>query len=295
MGSAVEFSGVGVHSGQISNMKVIPSQERSGIVFKRTDIKGKDPFIKLSPESVVDPTLCTRIVNKNGISVATIEHLLAAFRISSITNALVEIDSPEVPIMDGSAIEFVSAFKRSGIVHQEALVPSIVITKPIDVSSKNGKISILPSSDCEISVKLDYEWINPVIGENNSYSFSFEDDLSDVARARTFGWIADYEKVVALGLAKGTSEANTIVILEDNSIKNADGLRNPKELVMHKCLDLIGDISFAGFDIIGKIECINPSHALNNLLMKKLIHEINSHELITQETSVQFERILNFA
>ena len=294
LGSAVKFSGIGVHSGQPSNMKVIPSRERTGIIFKRVDIKNKDPYIKLSPESVVEPTLCTRVINKSGVFVATIEHLLAALRICGITNALIEIDSHEVPIMDGSAIEFVKAFKKAGIVSQNAFVPAIVVTEPLSVSSKNGVISILPSANSEISVKLDYERINPVIGQNNSYSFSFDDDLKDLANARTFGWIADYEKVVAMGLAKGTSEENTVVILEDNSIKNAEGLRNPKELVMHKCLDLIGDISVIGFDIIGKIEGINTSHSLNNVLMRKLLKEISQHEVITSEPSGSFGN-LHFA
>lgn len=295
LGSAVEFSGIGIHSGLPSNMKVSPSQEKSGIVFKRVDIEGKDPFIKLSPESVVDPTLCTRVVNKSGVFVATVEHLLAALRICGITNALIEIDSHEVPIMDGSAIEFVKAFKEVGIIHQNAFVPTVVVTEPISVSSKNGKISILPSEISEISVKLDYDRINPVIGENNSYSFSFDDDLNEVASARTFGWIADYEKVVAMGLAKGTSEKNTVVILENNSIKNAEGLRNPKELVMHKCLDLIGDISVIGFDIVGKIEGVNTSHSLNNLLMRKLLKEIAKHEFIVSESSGNFNNFMNFA
>ena len=289
----VKISGVGIHSGLPVHMTVKPSK-KSGIFFKRVDIKNKDPYIKLSPESVVEPTLCTRVINKSGVFVATIEHLLAALRICGITNALIEIDSHEVPIMDGSAIEFVKAFKKAGIVSQNAFVPAIVVTEPLSVSSKNGVISILPSANSEISVKLDYERINPVIGQNNSYSFSFDDDLKDLANARTFGWIADYEKVVAMGLAKGTSEENTVVILEDNSIKNAEGLRNPKELVMHKCLDLIGDISVIGFDIIGKIEGINTSHSLNNVLMRKLLKEISQHEVITSEPSGSFGN-LHFA
>ena len=295
LGSAAEFSGIGVHSGLPSNMKVFPSQEKSGIVFKRIDIKDKDPFIKLSPESVVDPTLCTRVVNRDGIFVATVEHLLAALRICGITSALIEIDSHEVPIMDGSAIEFVGAFKKVGIIHQNAFVPAIVITEPVSVSSKNGRISIIPSEVSEISVKLDYDRINPVIGDNNSYLFSFDDDLNEVASARTFGWIADYEKVVAMGLAKGTSEKNTVVILEDNSIKNAEGLRNPKELVMHKCLDLIGDISVIVFDIIGKIEGFNTSHSLNNLLMRKLLQEISKHEEVDEQYSENFSKIFSVA
>lgn len=294
LNSSVEFSGIGVHSGLPSNMTISPS-DGTGILFKRTDIKDKSSAIKLSAESVVDPTLCTRVTNKAGVSVAVIEHLLAAFRICGITDAIIEIDSPEVPIMDGSAIEFVNAFKQAGIVRLGSTVQAIVITEPVMVSSKNGMISITPSDECEISIRLDYDRIKPVIGQNNSYSFSLSDNLTELAAARTFGWIADYEKVVAMGLAKGTSEDNTIVIMNDNSIKNKEGLRNPKEIVMHKCLDLLGDISVIGYDIIGKIEGLNTSHALNNLLMRKLLSEISKHEVIRSNASKNFLGIPNFA
>lgn len=294
LNSSVEFSGIGVHSGLPSNMTISPS-DGTGILFKRTDIKDKSSVIKLSAESVVDPTLCTRVTNKAGVSVAVIEHLLAAFRICGITDAIIEIDSPEVPIMDGSAIEFVKAFKQAGIVRLGSTVQAIVITEPVMVSSKNGMISITPSDECEISIRLDYDRIKPVIGQNNSYSFSLSDNLTELAAARTFGWIADYEKVVAMGLAKGTSEDNTIVIMNDNSIKNKGGLRNPKEIVMHKCLDLLGDISVIGYDIIGKIEGLNTSHALNNLLMRKLLSEISKHEVIRSNASKNFVGIPNFA
>lgn len=292
---AVEFSGIGVHSGKSVVMKVFPAFENSGIVFKRTDVLNKNSLIKLSPDSVVDPTLCTRVVNENGVSVAVIEHLLAAFRICGITNALIELNSQEVPIMDGSAIEFVKAFRRSGIVYQDAFVPAIVISKPIIAKSQNGEISISPSENCEISVKISYDRINPVIGENNSYSFNFDDNLNELSSSRTFGWIEDYDKVRAMGLAQGSSEENTIAILSDNTIKNVEGLRNPNELVMHKCLDLIGDISVIGYDIIGKMNGFNTSHSLNNVLMRKLLKEISNHKVIRSDFAENFERVLNFA
>ena len=295
LSTAVEFSGIGVHSGKSVVMKVFPASENYGIVFKRTDILDKNQFIKLSPDSVVDPTLCTRVVNKDGVSVAVIEHLLAAFRICGITNALIELNSQEVPIMDGSAIEFVKEFKKSGIVHQDAFVPAIVISKPIVVKSQNGMISIFPADSCDISIKISYDRINPIIGDNNSYSFNFDDNLSDLTSSRTFGWVEDCEKVRAMGLAQGSSEENTIAILPDNTIKNIGGLRNSSELVMHKCLDLIGDISVIGYDIIGKMEGFNTSHSLNNVLMRKLLKEISLHKVINSELSENFERVLNFA
>lgn len=293
--SPVEFHGIGIHSGENTNMVILPSEVNSGIVFERTDIKNKDPFIKLSPNSIIDPTLCTRVVNKSGVFVAVIEHLLAALRICGITNALVKIDSHEVPIMDGSSLDFVKGFRKSGIIHQNAFVPAIVINQTIFEESNNGKISITPSNNPSINVKISYDRINPVIKNNNEYTFSFKDNLNDLIRSRTFGWIEDYEKVRNMGLAKGTSEKNTIAILPDNTINNSEGLRNPKELVMHKCLDLIGDISVIGYDIIGNINGFNTSHALNNKLMRKLMTEISSHEVITAQEEMCCNGILNFA
>lgn len=293
--SPVKFHGIGVHSGEVTNMTISPSEKGSGIVFERTDVKNKDSVIKLSPTSVVDPTLCTRVVNRSGVSVAVVEHLLAAFRICGITNALVQLDSHEVPIMDGSARDFVGSFKKVGIVPQEALVPAIVITHTISEESKSGKITINPSNNSSISVRLSYDRINLVIKDNNNYSFTFDDNLNDLASSRTFGWIEDYDKVRSMGLAKGTSEENTVVILPNNSIKNESGLRNPKEIVMHKCLDLVGDISVIGYDIIGEITGINTSHALNNKLMRKLLSEISSHQVFTEKTSADFNTVLNFA
>lgn len=295
LNSVVEFHGIGVHSGENVNMQIYPSKINSGIVFERTDIKDKDPFIKLSPTSVIDPTLCTRVINKKGVFVAVVEHLLAAFRICGITNALVKINSHEVPIMDGSALDFVKKFKKAGIIHQDAFVPAIVINHSISEESQNGKISITPSSNTSIHVKISYDRINPVIGDNNSYAFNFDDNLNDLVSSRTFGWVEDYEKVRNMGLAKGTSEENTIAILPNNTIKNAGGIRNPRELVMHKCLDLIGDISVIGYDIIGNIDGFNTSHALNNKLMRKLLSEISSHKVITEQASVSFNRVLSFA
>ena len=282
----VEFTGVGVHSGRQTKIRVLPATEGNGIVFKRTDIKSNRAIVKLSPEAVVDPTLCTRVVNKDGISVAVVEHLLAAFRICEITNAVVEVDTDEIPIMDGSALEFVKSFKKVGIVCQDAYVPAIIITEPVSVSYQATNITISPADECSVSLTLSYDRINPVIGNNNSYSFSLNENLTKLASARTFGWVADYEKVRAMGLAKGTSEENTIAIATDNTILNKGGLRNPRELVMHKCLDLLGDISVIGFDIIGKIEGMNTSHATNNMLMRKLMSELNKHDVVYSESNI---------
>ena len=280
----VSFSGIGVHSCVATNVDIYPAKSGTGIVFKRIDVLDKENIVKLSPESVVEPTLCTRCVNKNGISIAVIEHLLAAFRICGITNAIVEVNSEEIPIMDGSAIEFVNQFKNVGIVTQEAKVPAIVISEPVSVSYNNASISIIPDDECKISVTLSYDRINPVLNGNNKYSFKLNGNLTELAMSRTFGWLSDYDKIRQMGLGKGSSEENTIVIDNDNTILNKGGLRNPLELVMHKCLDLIGDISVIGYDIIGSIKGINTSHMINNLLMRKLLKELDKHNVIEENS-----------
>ncbi|MDR3030922.1 MAG: UDP-3-O-acyl-N-acetylglucosamine deacetylase [Holosporales bacterium] len=287
--SAVEFSGIGVHSGSQVKMKVLPAQKETGILFKRTDVFDKHPFIKLSPNSVVNPVLCTRIANKDGISVAVIEHLLAAFRIAGITNALVEIDFEEVPIMDGSAKVFFDEFRKTGLLVQDSFVPAIVIESPVSTHSKDGHISITPSDAPKINVKLSYDRINPVVKDNNCYAFNLSNGLSNLAKARTFGWLEDFEKIKSLGLGHGASEENTVIIMPDNSIKNE--LRDEKELVMHKCLDLLGDISVIGYDIIGEINGVNTSHALNNMLMRKLLSEIKLHRVISGNNEAKYSNI----
>ncbi|MDR0640242.1 MAG: UDP-3-O-acyl-N-acetylglucosamine deacetylase [Holosporales bacterium] len=305
VGKVVSFSGIGVHSGQNSEIRVMPAPENLGVIFKRTDVTDKNPFISLSPDSVVDPVYCTRIRNKDDVTVAVVEHLLAAFRLTGITNALVEIDAGEVPIMDGSASVFVEEINRAGIVRQNYVIPMIVIKKPVVVESQNGRISIKPSKRSRIKAKLDYDRINPVIGDNGSCEIDMDTlaerpDSSEsrlLAMSRTFGWVEDQRKVQNLGLGLGASEANTVGIMGDHSILNEMGLRHHKELVMHKCLDLIGDLFILGCDIMGDMECLNPSHQLNNQLMKKVIQGIGEHEVFSWETrqKVTSNQVYRFA
>ncbi|MDR1289249.1 MAG: UDP-3-O-acyl-N-acetylglucosamine deacetylase [Holosporales bacterium] len=282
VGAAVSFEGIGVHGGNRASIRILPAPDNLGVVFKRTDISGKNPYISLSPEAVVSPDLCTRITNNDGITISVIEHLLAAFRITGITNALVEVDSDEIPIMDGSAKEFVDGIKEVGTIRQRPSVPAILIKKDVVVECQTGRIIIRPARKYHVAVKLDYARINPVIGKYNRYSFDSEDDLIELSRARTFGWSEDWEVVRSRGFGLGASEENTVGIGPGNEILNTGGLRYPTELAAHKCLDLLGDLFILGCDIIGKIECLNPSHALNNALLKTLMLELEDHELIME-------------
>ncbi|MDR1476152.1 MAG: UDP-3-O-acyl-N-acetylglucosamine deacetylase [Holosporales bacterium] len=279
IGAIALFSGVGVHGGNKSTIKILPAPENLGIVFKRIDIVDKNPYISLSPESVVECNLCTCIANNDGVTVSVVEHLLAAFRITGITNALIEVNSDEIPIMDGSAIEFVNEIKKIGIVRQRPFVQGIVIKKEVVAEFQGGKIAIYPSKKCNVTVNLNYDRINPIVGKYNKYMFDMSGDLSELACARTFGWVEDQELIRSRGFGLGASEKNTIGIGPGGTILNTGGLRNQAEFVMHKSLDLLGDLFVLGCDIIGRIECLNPSHALNNLLLKTLMMEIENHEM----------------
>jgi UDP-3-O-[3-hydroxymyristoyl] N-acetylglucosamine deacetylase len=301
----VSLQGIGVHSGKSASIRIMPAPASLGVIFKRTDVTDKNPFISLSPDSVVDPIYCTRVTNKDGVTVSVIEHLLAAFRLTGITNALVEINSDEVPIMDGSASVFMNEINVAGVVTQNCLVPTIIIKKIVIAESQNGKITLSPSKRSRIKVKLDYDRINPVIGANNSYEIDMDtisknpesSDIRHLAASRTFGWAEDLERIQGQGIGLGASEENTIGILVDNSIMNDGGLRYTNELVMHKCLDVLGDMFILGCDVMGDIECTNPSHSLNNQLLRKLLQNISEQEVFVEQqfSTIPDTKIYKFA
>jgi UDP-3-O-[3-hydroxymyristoyl] N-acetylglucosamine deacetylase len=278
----VEFSGIGVHTGLPSTIKIHPAKENFGILFKRVDVEDRNNSIKVKIENVVNTEMCTKISNAEGVVVSVIEHLMAALKISGITNALIEINAEEVPIMDGSALEFVTSFTKSGIVKQSVEVKTITVKKPISIEFDNGSISAVPCKNSIIEVSLDYNRINKVIQNNNSVALKMSDKekLIKIAESRTFGWLEDYDKIRAKGLAKGSSADNTVIIGVNGDIINMEGLRNKKEIVSHKALDMIGDLSVSGYDIIGRIFAKNPSHLQNHYFLRKFIAQVRVHNTI---------------
>jgi UDP-3-O-[3-hydroxymyristoyl] N-acetylglucosamine deacetylase len=279
------FSGIGVHSGLPATMRILPAPENFGIVFKRTDIKEKNNIVESRTSNVITPTMCTKITNEAGVSVGVIEHLMAAFRISGITNAFIEIDAEEVPIIDGSSIEFVNAFTKAGINRQNAKVKTIVIKQQISEQFDTSSFVVTPANDCILSIFLNYERINRIIKNNNSTTFkmSAKKKLMKIAESRTFGWLEDYDKVRKAGMARGSSADNTIIIGPNDSVINREGLRNEKEIVNHKALDLIGDFFVFGCDIIGHITAVNPSHFNNHAFITKLITNFKSGEIFEEK------------
>ncbi len=266
--SDITCKSIGLHSGRKVNMTIKPAGVDEGIVFVRKDVSGRNNRIKAELVNVSDTTLATTI-GLNGVRVSTVEHLLSAFRGTGIDNAVIELDSPEVPIMDGSAQPFVNLFNNIGTRAQNKSRRFLIIKKEVSVSDGEGEAKLEPSSVFRITYTLDYD--HPLIGEQ-SYDIVFSRDIyeQEICPARTFGFLKDVEYLQAKGLALGGSLSNAIVF-DEKRIINKEGLRFPGELVKHKVLDAIGDLFLLGMPIIGHFSARKSGHKLNNLLIKKLL------------------------
>ena len=269
----VTFEGIGLHSGKISKVKLIPSEEDNGIFFHRTDLTKKN-IIRANFDNVSSTKLCTTLENSSGNKVSTVEHLLAAFYIVGIDNVIVEVDNEEIPIMDGSSKDFMKILETVGVRRLNKKRKYLKIKNKIELEDKGRKISIEPGElGFEVSFQLDYS--NNIIGkQKNTVNFSV-DDLVDVYSSRTFCLFEDIEKIKKSGLAKGGSLDNAIVVNEEKVI-NENGLRNEKEFVNHKILDLAGDFSLSGYRILGKVECYQGGHQLSNMFLRKLLKSKSS-------------------
>ena len=273
----IAFKGVGLHTGLEANLVIKPAEPNTGIIFKRTDLK-EDSVIIPNIFNVSSAVFCTTISNNSGASVSTVEHLMGALYGLGIDNALIEIDNQEVPILDGSAKLFVEAISKVGIKESDAPIKVIKIEKKIEFKDGKKLISIEPS---KISLDIDFElkYSNDLIGTQRNSVKVFEDDLTDVYNSRTFCLYEDVKKLKEMGLAKGGSLDNAIVV-KDGEILNEKGLRNEKEFVNHKILDCMGDIYLAGYKVIGKIVCSQGGHKLTNQLLRKVFQNKENFSLI---------------
>ena len=275
--NTIQFSGVGLHTGNIVNIYIKPSAPDTGIIFKRIDLK-QNNLIYPNFANVSDTFLNTTISNEYGVRVSTIEHLMGALFGLGIDNALIEIDNDEVPILDGSAKEFIKKIVSSGLKKSEAPLKIIKINKKIDIRDGERFISIEPSIlSLDINFELRYD--NKLIGNQKNNINVYEDDLTDVFNSRTFCLYEDVEKIKKNGFAKGGSLDNAIVI-KDDKILNNNGLRNSKEFVNHKILDCIGDLYTCGFRIIGSVICSQGGHYLTNKLLRKVFENKENFSII---------------
>ncbi|MDB3959510.1 UDP-3-O-acyl-N-acetylglucosamine deacetylase [Candidatus Pelagibacter sp.] len=273
----VTFNGVALHSGLDVNICIKPADPNFGIVFKRVDFK-ENNLVYPNFMNVTNTSLNTTIENEYGVKVSTIEHLMGALFGLGIDNALVEIDNEEVPILDGSAKEFIEKIINSGLVVSESPIKIIKINKEIKFTDGERFISIEPST---LSLDIDFElkYKNPVIGNQKNKVKVFEDDLTDVYNSRTYCLFEDIELIKKNGLAKGGSLQNAIVV-RDDEILNPEGLRNDKEFVNHKILDCIGDLYTSGYRIIAKIKCSQGGHYLTNQLLRKLFENKDNFSIL---------------
>ncbi len=274
----VSFEGVGLHSGKISSVKVLQGKDNEGIVFKRVDLKNNN-LIRANYKNVTSAKLCTTLENSSGHKVSTVEHLLAAFYIVGIDNAIVEINNEEMPIMDGSSKEFVQLLTSSGIKILNKKRKYLKILNKIELEDEKGKnISIEPNNfSFEVDFKLNYE--NKIIGNQQNKINFLDDNLEQVYSSRTFCLFQDIEKIKKSGLAKGGSLDNAIVV-DKKKILNKDGLRNKKEFVNHKILDLAGDFLLSGYRIFGKVNCFQGGHLFSNMFLRKMLKSEESYVLI---------------
>ena len=274
--SAISFNGVGIHTGKAVNMTLFPAGDDFGIVFKRTDLD-KDNYIRVAPENIDFSKYCSKLKNKNGVYVSTVEHLLATLHSFNINNILIEINSPELPAMDGSSYEFTKKLLEVGIQIQKKPKKILKILKMVSIKDGIRSIKILPSTHLTFSIKIDFS--NNLVGKDKYvYTHNTQNFIDEICYARTFCFSKDVIKLRAAGYGLGGNLNNAIVVKE-NKILNDNGLRCKKEFVKHKMLDCIGDFYMSGLSLLGSIHATQPGHELNNKLLQKIFQNKNNYEI----------------
>jgi UDP-3-O-[3-hydroxymyristoyl] N-acetylglucosamine deacetylase len=272
----VSFEGIGLHTGRYSKVHLKPAPRDTGIIFIRTD---KELVIKASIGSVTDTAFSTTL-GYNGIKIRTVEHILAALAGLGIDNLIIEVNGPEIPILDGSSMELTSLILKGGIAKQSKKRPYIRITNPVVLSDGHAEIAALPHNGLRITYRIHFK--HHLLGEQNlSLELTEENFAIEIAPARTFGFLKDVEYLKANGFARGGSFDNAIILGEDG-ILNSSGLRFKDEFVRHKILDLIGDLSLSGFPIYGHIIANKSGHTTNMKFLKKLLSHPDYWELISE-------------
>ena len=277
--TTARFAGTGVHTGAYTRVDVRPAATNSGIVFVRTDVRDPDNVVPATGEAVCKTQLGTVIGNAAGVTVATIEHLMAAFAMLGVDNAVVEVDGPEMPIMDGSSAPFVRILDRAGLRPQEAARRYIEILDTVEVVEGDKRATLTPADGFEMAFEIVFD--SAAIGRQsvdlNMDERVFREELAD---CRTFGFLSDVEALRAIGLARGGSMENCVV-LDGDRVLNPEGLRRPDEFVRHKALDAIGDLYTLGGPLLGRFEGVCAGHGLNNAVVRALLARPDAWRLRT--------------
>lgn len=276
---SISFTGVGLHSGQPAGVTVHPAPTDHGIVFRRSDVTGADPMVPARWDLVEQTPLCTRLVNAAGVSVSTVEHLMAALAGCGIHNASVEVDGPEIPILDGSALPFVRAIVKAGLACTEAPLRAIRILRPIQVETASARAELRPADTLHIDFEIDFA--EAAIGRQTKSlclaNGAFVRDLSD---SRTFCRFADVQAMRAQGLAQGGTLLNAVVF-DGDRVLSPGGMRHADEPVRHKMLDALGDLALAGAPILGRYVGHKAGHAVTNSLLRALFAQPDNWRWVT--------------
>lgn len=290
---SVKIHGIGLHTGQLANVVLKPSLPNTGIIFIRTDKECGKNAIKADFKNVISAKLCTKIQNSFGVSVSTIEHLMGAIYGEGIDNIEIDVDNSEIPIMDGSALDFVNLIRSAGVKKQDSPRRFVKVLKKVQIDDGKRFISIEPfKKDLKIDFKLVYE--NELIGNQNEVISVGKDNLETVYSARTFCLYDDIQKMRTLGLIKGGSIDNAVVV-KGNKILNKGGLREKNEFVKHKILDCLGDFMLSKYRILGMVKCVHGGHQLTNDLLQKFFSDDSNWKLVNvDEKELKRQKSYNY-
>ncbi len=278
--NSISCYGIGLHSGLKIKLTLKPSDVDTGIIFYRTDIAGNGACIKADYNNVVDTRLCTCIGDGKGNNIATVEHLMSAIHALGITNLRIEVSGPEVPILDGSSSPFIFLLNSAGLKLQDSPLKAIKVKKSITVEENGSYITFLPSSSLlNIDFTIDYGSSTFIVKQHYLFSLESSNYIRDISSARTFGLASEVEQIKSLGLAKGGSLDNVLVVTNED-VLNPEGLRYEDEFVRHKILDAIGDIFMSGYTMIGTMIAYKSGHRLNNIAIRKLLSDKDAWELV---------------
>jgi len=270
------FDGIGIHNGRVVKMSIEPAEPNTGIIFKRVDLDNNN-LIKAIINNVEDSELCTKITNDHGISVSTIEHLMATFNGLKIDNAIIKINAPELPAMDGSASDYTKKIIKSGTQRQNINRKYLKIVKNISIREGHRHITVTPANELTLDIEINYP--KTIIGNDKFlYKDSYEAFINNISEARTFAFYEDIKKMRAAGLAIGGNLNNAIVV-DKFKIVNPLGLRLNQEFIKHKVLDCLGDFYLLGMPMIGKIECFAPGHKLNQKFIKEILKDTKNYKI----------------
>ena len=285
--NVIRATGVGLHTGDKVYMTLRPAAPNTGIVFRRTDLGTTDRSVTDLParfDRVGDTTLSTALRNEAGTSVSTVEHLMAALSFLGLDNLLIEIDGPEIPVMDGSSQVFIETIEAIGLKSHAAPRRAIRILKPVIVEDGLKRAALLPGEGFKLAFEIEFD--NPVIGhETIEADFNDPSFKHDILTARTFGFLKDVEAMWKVGLGLGGSLENTVVV-DGDQVLNEEGLRFDDEFVRHKVLDAVGDLALAGAPLIGRYEGLRAGHAMNNRVLRALFADESAYEIVDLASGV---------